>query len=67
MDPEHTQHFEAMKQEITGTTGMRYCDPTKPLVLQTDTTLKQFIAVFLLYGHPIYFVNKSLQLYWHIS
>ena len=58
--PEHTQSFESLKREISTAPILKYYDPTKPVVLQTDACIKGLGAVLLQEEHPIYFASKSL-------
>ena len=45
---------EAFKQEL------KYYDPKKPTVLQTDASIKGLGACLLQCGHPVYFGSKAL-------
>ena len=58
--PEHTEAFQLLKREISTTPILRYYDPKKPVVLQTDACTKGLGAVLLQDGHPVYFASKSL-------
>ena len=58
---EHTETFDAIKKETTRVLILRYYDPSKPLTLQTDASLRGLGAVLLQRGHPVYFSSKSLQ------
>ena len=51
--------FQLLKREISTAPILRYYDPKKPVVLQTDTCIKGLGAV-LQDGHPVYFASKSL-------
>ena len=57
--PEHTEAFQLLKREISTAPILRYYDPKKPVVLQTDACTKGLGAV-LQDGHPVYFASKSL-------
>ena len=58
--PEHTEAFQMLKREISTAPILRYYDPKKPVVLQTDACTKGLGAVLLQDGHPVYFASKSL-------
>ena len=58
--PEHTQAVEAIKKEIAQAPVLKYYDPKKPTVLQTDASIKGLGAVLLQDGHPVYFASKAL-------
>ena len=58
--PEHTEAFQLLKREISTAPILRYYDPKKPVVLQTDACTKGLGAVLLQDGHPVYFASKSL-------
>ena len=58
--PEHTEAFQLLKREISTAPILRYYDPRKPVVLQTDACTKGLGAVLLQDGHPVYFTSKSL-------
>ena len=57
--PEHTEAFQLLKREISTAPILRYYDPKKPVVLQTDACTKGLGAV-LLQDNPVYFASKSL-------
>ena len=59
--PEHTQAFDNIKKEIDQAAILRYHDPKKETVLQTDASIKGLGACLLQDGHPTYFASKSLQ------
>ena len=59
--PEHNQAFDNIKKEIVQAPILRYYDPKKETVLQTDASIKGLGACLLQDGHPIYFASKSLQ------
>ena len=59
--PEHSQAFNNIKKEIVQAPILRYYDPKKETVLQTDASIKGLGACLLQDGHPIYFASKSLQ------
>ena len=58
---EHNQVFDNIKKEIVQAPILRYYDPKKETVLQTDASIKGLGACLLQDGHPIYFASKSLQ------
>ena len=58
--PEHTEAFKLLKREISTAPILRYYDPKKPGVLQTDACTKGLGAILLQDGHPVYFASKSL-------
>ena len=58
--PEHTEAFQPLKREISAAPILRYYNPKKPVVLQTDACTKGLGAVLLQDGHPVYFASKSL-------
>ena len=58
--PEHTEAFNMLKREISTAPVLKYYDPHKPLMLQTDACSKGLGAVLLQDGHPIYFASKAL-------
>ena len=57
--PEHTEAFNMLKREISTAPVLKYYDPHKPLMLQTDACSKGLGAVLLQDGHPILFCIKS--------
>ena len=59
--PEHNQAFNNIKKEIVQAPILRYYDPKKETVLQTDASTKVLGACLLQDGHPVYFASKSLQ------
>ena len=58
--PEHTEAFTSIKQEIIHAPVLKYYDPKKPMVLQTDASIKGLGACLLQCGHPVYFGSKAL-------
>ena len=56
---EHTEAFQLLKRELSTAPILRYYDPKKPVVLQTDACTKGLGPV-LQDGHPVYFASKSL-------
>ena len=58
--PEHTEAFTSIKQEIIQAPILKYYDPKKPTVLQTDASAKGLGACLLQCGHPVYFGSKAL-------
>ena len=58
---EHNQAFDYIKKEIVQAPILRYYDPKKETVLQTDASIKGLGACLLQDGHPVYFASKSLQ------
>ena len=59
--PEHTEAFASIKQEIIHAPVLKYYDPKKPTVLQTDASIKGLGACLLQCGHPVYFGSKALK------
>ena len=59
--PEHNQAFDSIKKEVVQAPILRYSNPKKVIVLQTDASIKGLGACLLQDGHPIYFASKSLQ------
>ena len=59
--PEHNQTFDSIKKEIVQAPILRYHDPKKAAVLQTDASIKGLGTYLLQDGHPVYFASKSLQ------
>ena len=58
--PEHTEAFNMLKREISTAPVLKYYNPHKLLMLQTDACSKGLGAVLLQDGHPIYFASKAL-------
>ena len=58
--PEHTEAFQLLKREISTAPVLRYYNPKKSIVPQTDACTKGLGAVLLQEGHPVYFASKSL-------
>ena len=58
--PEHTEAFTSIKQEIIQAPVLKYYDPKKPTVLQTDASAKGLGACLLQCEHPVYFGSKAL-------
>ena len=58
--PEHTKAFTSIKQEIIQAPVVKYYDPKKPTVLQTDASAKGLGACLLPCEHPVYFGSKAL-------
>ena len=58
--PEHTEAFTNIKQEIIQASVLKYYDPKKPTVLQTDASAKGLGACLLQCEHPVYFSSKAL-------
>ena len=59
--PEHNQDFDNIKRDIVQAPILRYYDPKKETVLQTDASIKGLGTCLLQDGNPIYFVSKSLH------
>ena len=59
--PEHSHAFDDIKKEIVQAPILKYYDPKKETVLQTDASIKGLRACSLQDGHPVYFASKSLQ------
>ena len=58
--PEHTEAFTSIKQEIIQAPVLKYYDPKKPTVLQTDASAEGLGACLLQCEHPVYFGSKAL-------
>ena len=58
--PEHAEAFTSIKQEIIQAPVLKYYDPKKPTVLQTDASAKGLGACLLQCEHPVYFSSKAL-------
>ena len=58
--PEHTEAFTSIKQEIIQAPVLKYYDPKKPTILQTDASAKGLGACLLQCEHPVYFGSKAL-------
>ena len=52
--------MNVIQEEMTQAPILKYFDPRKKTVLQTDASCKGLGACLLQDGHPIYFVTKSL-------
>ena len=59
-EPEHKQSFD-IEKEIVQAPILRYYNPKKEIVPQTDASIKGLGACLLKDGHPVYFASKSLQ------
>ena len=59
--PEHNHAFDSIKKERVQASILRYYDPRKETVLQSNASIKGLGACLLQDGHPIYFASKSLQ------
>ena len=59
--PEHNQAFNNIKKEIVEAPILRYYDPKKEIVLQTDASIKGLGTCLLQDRYPIYFASKSLH------
>ena len=59
--PEHNQAFESIKKGIVQVPRLRYYNPKKATVLQTDSSIKGLGSCLLQDRHPVYFASKSLQ------
>ena len=59
--PKHNQAFNNIKREIVQAPILKYYDPKKETVLQTDAFIKGLGTCLLQDGHPVYFASKSLQ------
>ena len=58
--PEHSQAFDNTK-EIVQTSILKYYDPKKETVIQTDASIKGLWACLLQDIQPVYFASKSWQ------
>ena len=58
--PEHNEAFTSIKQEFIQAPVLKYYDPKKPTLLQTDTITKELGACLLQCEHPVYFSSKAL-------
>ena len=58
--PEHTIAMNAIQEEMVWAPTLKYFDPKKKTVLQTDASCKGLGACLLQDGHPIHFASKSL-------
>ena len=58
--PEHNIAMNAIQEEMGQAPILKYFDPRKKTVLQTDASCKGLGAYLLQDGHPIYFTSKSL-------
>ena len=56
----HSEAFKNIKQEIIQAPVLKYYDPKKPTVLQTDAIAKGLGACLLQCEHPVYFGSKAL-------
>ena len=52
--------MNGIQEEMTQVPILKYFDPKKKTVLQTDASCKGLGACLLQDGHPIYFASKSL-------
>ena len=59
--PEHNHAFDSIKKEIVQAPILRYYDPKKEIVLQTDGSIKGLGTCLLQDRHPVYFASKLLQ------
>ena len=59
--PEHNQAFNNIKKEIVQATLLRYYDPKKETVLQTDAPIMGLGVCLLQDECPVFFASKSLQ------
>ena len=59
--PEHSEAFKSIKQEIVQAPVLKYYDPKKPTMLQTDASAKGLGACLLQCEHPVYFASKALS------
>ena len=59
--PEHNQAFDSIKKEIVQGPILRYYNPKKARVLQTDASIKGLGTCLLQDRRPLYFASKSLQ------
>ena len=54
------QEFENVKEAIANTTKLTHFDPNKPVVIETDASLKGLGAVLIQDGKPVKYLSKSL-------
>ena len=55
--PEHNHAFDRIKKEIVQAPTLRYYDPKKERVLQTDACIKGLGTCLFQDGYPIYFAS----------
>ena len=60
-EPEHNQVFNNITKEIVQAPILRYYNPKKETVLQTDASIKGLGTCLLQEGLPVCFASKSLQ------
>ena len=53
--------FWQHQERDSSSTYLRYYDPKKETILQTDASIKGLGTCLLQDGHPIYFASKLLQ------
>ena len=58
--PEHATAFSAIKQQICNANSLSYFNPSKPTVLQVDSSQEALGAALLQEGRPIAYASKSL-------
>ena len=59
--PEHNHAFDNIKKEIFQAPILRYYNPLKETVLQTNASIKGLGTCLLQDRHPVYFASKSPQ------
>ena len=58
--PEHDIAFQAVKQEISSMSVLRYFDPKADTTIQTDASQKGLGAALLQHGQPICYASRAL-------
>lgn len=58
--PEHDRAFTEVKKEVSSLGVLRYFDPHKATVIETDALLKGLCAVLLQDGQPVCYAYKAL-------
>ena len=59
--PEHNGAFQLIKKEIAAAQILKYYNPKKPTVLQTDASCKGLDACLLQDQKPVYFASRALS------
>lgn len=58
--PEHERAFQATKAASGKATTLKYCDPTKPLIVQVDASRAGLRVALIQEDAPVAFASKSL-------